>query len=238
MPLTPRQRAFLDRLLDLYRESHQPVHYTEIAARLGVGRTTAYDMLRLLEQKGYVRSEYILADDSGPGRSTVVFTPAARSRAVVRWLAGPQTAGEEWIEVKRRILARISQPDLADHRDLDELLLRLPVNDSPLATCAVAIAALLMNVQRELYARLGDNPVIRSLMSPTVDLQNALATLPGVVLGLGLTESATRQLDSCMTLVQEYQHELAQLDQQMRQDLQAFLREMVVAMDAQSMPQK
>jgi DNA-binding MarR family transcriptional regulator len=236
MTLTPRQRAFLDRLLDLYRASQQPIHYTEVAARLGVGRTTAYDMMRLLEQKGYVRSEYVLSEDSGPGRSTVVFTPTARARAVFRWLGGRSAADEEWPEVKQRILARMGQPDLADRQVLDDLLSRLPGDDSPLTYCAEAMAALLMNLQRELQVRLGDNPVIRKIMSPTDDLQNALAMLPGVILGLGLTESATRQLDAWMRLVQEYEQRLGRLDQQMRQDLQAFLQEVVVTLQSQSGP--
>ena len=227
MTLTPRQRAFLDRLLDLYRESQQPVHYTEVAKRLGVSRSTAYEMMRLLEQKGYVKSEYVLGEDAGPGRSSVVFLPTAKARAAFRWLSRGSREEREWQAIKDSILARLAEGHIADKDVLDELLARLPSEDNPLAYCAETLAALLTNVRQELQSHLGDNAVIRSIMNPSVDLQSALSTLPGVVLGLGLTETATRQLDQWMTLIQAYQQRLARLDQQMRRDLQSFLQEVV-----------
>lgn len=51
MKITRRQEDFIRKLLDLYRESEGPIHYSELAERLGVNRFTAYDMLRLLEEK-------------------------------------------------------------------------------------------------------------------------------------------------------------------------------------------
>ena len=77
--LTPRQRAFLDNLLELYREGRAPVHYSELAKRLGVNRFSAYDMLKVLEKKGLASASYTLrsaaAAQPGPGRSIVVFSP-------------------------------------------------------------------------------------------------------------------------------------------------------------------
>lgn len=55
--LPPRQREFLSRLLDLYREAEAPVRYASVARALEVSPVTAYEMLRLLEDKGLVRSE-------------------------------------------------------------------------------------------------------------------------------------------------------------------------------------
>ncbi|HID63423.1 MAG TPA: Lrp/AsnC family transcriptional regulator, partial [Anaerolineae bacterium] len=37
MKLTGRQKMFLSRFLDLYREAEEPLHYTVVAERLGVG---------------------------------------------------------------------------------------------------------------------------------------------------------------------------------------------------------
>ena len=76
MKLTPRQRTFLEKLRDLYRERRGPVHYSAVAERLGVSKFSAYDMLRVLEKKGVAGSEYLLSTErSGPGRSQVVFFP-------------------------------------------------------------------------------------------------------------------------------------------------------------------
>ena len=89
MELTRRQETFIYKLLDLYREIEDAVHYVLVAERLGVSKFTAYDMLRLLEKKGYVRSEYVLDPHrSGPGRSTVVFRPTEKAQALFHRLIG------------------------------------------------------------------------------------------------------------------------------------------------------
>ena len=54
MTLTHRQRTFLHRLLDVYPDHRdEPVHYSTVAQALGVSNTTAYEMMKLLEKKGY-----------------------------------------------------------------------------------------------------------------------------------------------------------------------------------------
>ena len=74
MKLTRRQEEFVENLFDLYQEYNGPVHYSQLAERLGVSPFTAYDMLCMLEEKGVVASEYHLASDkSGPGRAERVF---------------------------------------------------------------------------------------------------------------------------------------------------------------------
>ena len=76
MKLTRRQEQFIENLIDLSREMDGPIHYSTLAERLGVSPFTAYDMLRLLEKKGMVRSEYQVAEGkSGPGRAVRLFYP-------------------------------------------------------------------------------------------------------------------------------------------------------------------
>jgi len=53
MKLTGRQEEFLAKFLDLYAQVQEPLHYTQVAEVLGVGKITAYDMLRLLEKMGF-----------------------------------------------------------------------------------------------------------------------------------------------------------------------------------------
>ena len=87
MTLTHRQRTFLHRLLDVYPDHRdEPVHYSTVAQALGVSNTTAYEMMKLLEKKGYVSSEYRLPDrHRGPGRSQVLFRPTWKGLRT--WLA-------------------------------------------------------------------------------------------------------------------------------------------------------
>src|SRR5919204_6366231 len=97
MRLTRRQQDFLRKLLDLYHETQRPIHYSQVAEALGVNRFSAYDMLKLLEQKGYVRSEYVLGPaHSGPGRSSIAFLPTAKARAAVRLFGGRAAKDAEW----------------------------------------------------------------------------------------------------------------------------------------------
>jgi DNA-binding transcriptional regulator YhcF (GntR family) len=74
MKLTRRQEKFIQKMIELKHEFACPIHYSVLAKRLGVSPFTAYDMLCLLEEKGYVTSEYQLpADKSGPGRAERLF---------------------------------------------------------------------------------------------------------------------------------------------------------------------
>src|SRR5215470_16828736 len=104
MALTKRQMAFIERLVDLYHESSGPIHYSLLAQRLGVSRFTAYDMQRLLEEKGLVTCNYQLsAEHAGPGRSEVLYQPTERARAMVAALANPGEP-EDWPTIKQRLL--------------------------------------------------------------------------------------------------------------------------------------
>ncbi|MEM7115192.1 MAG: hypothetical protein AAF614_22320 [Chloroflexota bacterium] len=80
MKLTARQEAFLNELVTLYQNDAAPIHYTTLAKQLDVNRYTAYDMLKVLEKKGYVASHYRAKEGHvGPGRSEVVFMPTKKA---------------------------------------------------------------------------------------------------------------------------------------------------------------
>ncbi|MFH0768828.1 MAG: hypothetical protein V1932_04595 [Chloroflexota bacterium] len=76
--LTPRQRSFLTSFVHLFQETGEPLHYSVVAKHEGLRNSSAYDMLRLLEQKGLVGCEYLAPKPvTGPGRTNVVFSPTA-----------------------------------------------------------------------------------------------------------------------------------------------------------------
>ena len=110
MKLTGRQETFLGEFLDLYSQAQEPLHYTHVAEVLGVGKVTAYDMLRLLEKRGLVRAEYVLrGQGQGGGRSTVVFVPTEKAHDLYADLAGEDWAEVEWEIAKAQILDALSQ---------------------------------------------------------------------------------------------------------------------------------
>src|SRR5438067_1357009 len=126
MQLTRRQTTFVERLVDLYHEAQGPIHYSTLARRLGVSRFTAYDMLRLLEEKGLVTSAYQLtAGKSGPGRSEVLYEPTKRAHALIAELAGPDGA-EEWATIKQRLVENFAGQNGGDRELAQAMLARLP----------------------------------------------------------------------------------------------------------------
>jgi len=126
LKLTRRQEDFVNKLLDLYREMEGPIHYSVLAERLGVSPFTAYDMLRLLEEKGLVSSEYYLpSDKSGPGRTERVFFPTSQAQDFSRKLEN-EVGGEDWEIIKQRILDRIRKGEIRNRELAEEMLARIP----------------------------------------------------------------------------------------------------------------
>ena len=193
MKLTFRQKAFLSRVLDIYREIQEPLHYSVVAEQLGLSSSTAYDMLRLLEQKGMVSSEYMTPKATpGPGRSSIVFFPTAEAIDLFSRLVGESQEQEEWEEVKANILLSLRQGKASDYQGLlHELLTRMPEEGSPLARCAEVITALLLSL-REAKHKLGQSSVSMLLAAPVSKL--GMSTLAGLALGLCLADKKVQQL--------------------------------------------
>jgi hypothetical protein len=130
MNLTRRQEKYIEDLIDLSEEVDGPIHYSLLADRLGVSPFTAYDMLRLLEEKGLVASEYHVPEGkSGPGRAERLFYPLKHRPH--EWIKSaeenelPALSGEEW---KQFVLERIRQGQIPDKELAQEVLARVPLD--------------------------------------------------------------------------------------------------------------
>lgn len=185
MKLTHRQETFIIRLLDLCREFKGPIHYSTLAERVGVSPFTAYDMLRLLEAKGFVTSEYrIEVGKSTVGRSEIVFFPTQLTYDRFAELADGADLND-WENVKSQIMKRILADDLHDHELAAELIARIPP-DAPeaLRYCFEVITLLIL--------RLGKNTgrkVLAERMSQILEWKKSfskpgLIILGGFILGL------------------------------------------------------
>jgi DNA-binding PadR family transcriptional regulator len=149
MRLTHRQEDFIGKLIELYRELQGPIHYSSVANRLGVSEITAYDMLRLLEEKGLVSSQYELANEkSGPGRSKILFLPTPRAHRIMEDLAGSDMdAG--WEAIRERVLTRIREGDLEGEELTREVLARMPPEGlGSLRNCVEIMTVLALRLQR------------------------------------------------------------------------------------------
>ena len=222
MKLTGRQRQFLNKFLDLYREARQPLHYSAVAAHLGVSPMTAYDMLRLLEERELVASEYVLPEQ-GPGRSTIVFRPTEKATASMAQLAGKGWDQEEWEGVKERILQALREGRGTNYQDLlEEILLRIPGRKSPMLYGAEMITAVLLHLH-QLKEEARGSSLLESLRA--LGLPNDLA---GLTLGLSFVERANRRITSLLlSYSRKYQEYLAKLSAESKQRLSDFAQEVM-----------
>lgn len=229
MKLTGRQKMFLSNFLDLYWEAQEPLHYTAVAKRLGVGRITAYEMLRLLEEKGLVSSEYVLPRESrGPGRSTILFRPTERAAAVMADLAGDQWDKAGWEQIKEQILQALRDGKGTDYEDLlQEILLRIPERKSPMLYLAETITAVILGLY-QIEGKASAQGLFKKLGSLGPAGELGLNAIGGLILGLSLVERANRRLTSILlSYTQKYQTYLAYLSAEKRRLLSDFAQEVI-----------
>jgi hypothetical protein len=192
-------------------------------------------MLKLLEQKGYVSSQYQLAHDHvGPGRSMVLFHPTMKTLRAFRRVLGEDARDKEWEVVKHKVLARLETGDFPDHEEfLHELVAAIPRSEDRLSYCGRVIAASLLSIRRQFFSRVQESRIFKSINDGDVADLDALNLLPGFALGfacaLQRNPSWLSRLADC---VGRYQTYLYQLDEEARLRLLRFSREIMDALRA------
>lgn len=142
MALTPRQKEFLDCLCGHFDSVGTPVHYTTVAKWMGVSRWTAYDMLKRLEQDGWLLSCYDVSVKGAPGRTQLLFVPGAKIKQMLeRQNVQPCV---DWLAWKKKLIEpfeSLQSEDNGDSRSLiEELVALLPEAQSTTMYCACLIA--------------------------------------------------------------------------------------------------
>ena len=229
MKLSSRQREFLSNLLDLYREAETAVHYVDVAQALDVRPVTAYEMMRLLEDKGLVRSETV-RPQGHRSRSVVVFSPTERATALLPELTGDTLSKQEWERAKAGILQALEAGKDTDHQSLlDELLLRIPERKSPLLFGADMITAIILAFYelRDTAAAKKIFPSLRWFGPPGWAV---LYSLAGFSLALSLVEKANRRATSrLLSYSQQFREHLDNLTGEDKRRLSDFAHEVLRA---------
>ena len=190
MKLTHRQETFLQRLLDMYRELNGPIHYSALAERIGVSPFTAYDMLRLLEEKGLVTSQYRLDSDKPVvGRSEIVFLPTERAHQLFNDLAGDSDQ-VNWENVRAQIMEKIRGGELNDHILAEEILARVPP-DVPdvLRYCIEVMTIVILRLGKGTGRQVLAEHLPQIIEWKGTVTRSSLMLLGGFTLGLLATES-------------------------------------------------
>jgi predicted ArsR family transcriptional regulator len=206
MRLSSRQQDFLSRLLDLYRRAQAPVHYADVAQALDVRPVTAYEMLRLLEDKGLVQSE-TTRPQGHRGRSVIVFSPTEKATSLLSELSGDTLSVQEWEEAKANILNAMDGVRGSSYQDLlNKILLRIPKRKSPLLFAADMVTAIILALYelRDTAAAKGVFANLRRFGPPGWAV---LYSLAGFSLALSLVEKANRNATS---LLLSYSHQFRQ----------------------------
>lgn len=191
MKLTRRQEEFVRSLLELYGELKEPFHYSELAERLGVSRFTAYDMLRVLEEKGIVASQYQLDEErGGPGRSTVMYEPTPQARRILADVFEQEQAGD-WEAVAERLLEQVLEGQLGDADLAQEMLARTPPEETPaLRYCIEVMTVVALRLQRQAAREALSRQVQALLSEQNEPCRAGLSLLGGVALSVLGEEAA------------------------------------------------
>ena len=224
--LTRRQQEFLSKILDLHQEMDGPIHYAALAERLGVGNVTAYEMLRLLEERGLVEAEYHLPEgDRGPGRSSVLFRPTPKAERALQRLTGNSTWDNDWEGIKKQIVSQLKEGQAAGYETfLNELLSRLPDQPSPLVFLTEMNTAIILALH-SLQERAETLDPLKKLNRIGLPGEIDLSAVPGIGLSLSLVEQINQKISSGLSAqAGRYQAVLAQLSEEKRFLLSEFTR--------------
>ncbi len=229
MKLTRRQEIFIHRFLDLYRELNGPIHYSLLAERVGVSPFTAYDMLRLLEEKGYVTSEYRTGSEKpSVGRSEVVFLPTELARHRLAELANGADLGN-WDSVKSHIMARIRAGEFQDRIMAEEMLARVPPEaPETLRFCFEIMTILVLRLGRKTGRQILTERLPQFLEMKGAISRSGLLLLGGFVLGLSANENVV-DLDrdqSIIEQVERYQALVMEMEPRLCRRLSDGIKEM------------
>jgi DNA-binding MarR family transcriptional regulator len=225
--LTRRQQQFLSQFLDMYQEIDKPIHYVALAKRLDIGKVTAYEMLRLLEKRGLVKSEFHLpSEDRGPGRSIVLFRPTQNADQLVNQLSGGTADSEAWELAKMRILLQLHEGKVEGYKSLlNDLLARISERRSPLIFMTEIITAAILTVAA-IQKEAEDKGLIDRLRRIGLPGEIGLSALAGISIALSIAENANLNLSTfLLEHSDKYQETLIQLSEEKRNQLSDFARE-------------
>lgn len=227
--LTYRQQQFLNQFVDLYQELRQSLHYVVVAERLGVSKVTAYEMLRLLEERGLAAAEYQAdPDQRGPGRPSVHFYPTKEADRVMKELAGSAVNLEDWQVAKEEILKKLRAGQAGGYEDLlADLLVRIPERRSPLIFVTELVTTVILTL-----AAIQDSPEVRSILLQLrrIGLPEGISlnVFSGISMFLSAVERANRHSTSILlSQTNHFEEALAQLNEESRKQLGEYTREVL-----------
>ena len=238
MKITTRQREFLKTLIDLYQEKGSPIHYSEVALKIGVSKWTAYDMLQLLYKEGLLEVEYIIPESdnyewSKLGRSTITFYPTKKGYDI----SSPtkQKISTNIVELKK-IKKEITQKfdEIKGKLNIRDLFREALQSKSPLIFCACLLLILILLIKK-ITEGVAEIKLISQVIPNTTTstyAELALIVFAGMCLGV-LTRYVSKvpttfknnDLGEYTNYLQTYNQYVSQMNKDEQKSLLGFLKE-------------
>lgn len=240
MRITKRQKEFLQTLIDLYQEKTSPIHYSEVARKMGVSKWTAYDMLQLLRKEGLLEVEYLIPESDNYkwgklGRSTITFFPTKKGYTVSNL---PQrklsTKVAELNKLKKEIIQKFEE--IKGKFNLKDLFKEASQTKSPFIFCACVLLILILLIKKITEGiteiKLLSQVIPADATSTYIEL--ALIVFVGMCFGV-LTKYINKipkyitgpnnSLDEYADYIQTYNQYVSQMDKEEQKSLLDFLKE-------------
>ena len=240
MKITTRQKEFLKTLIDLYQEKISPIHYSEVAQKMGVSKWTAYDMLQLLHKEGLLEVEYLIPESDNYkwgklGRSTITFFPTKKGYTISNL---PErklpTKVAEINKLKNDIIQKFEE--IKGKFNLKDLLKEALQTKSPLIFCACLLLILILLIKKitEGIAEIQLLSQVIPADATNTYIELALTVFVGMCFGV-LTKYINKipkyitgpnnSLDEYAGYIQTYNQYVSQMDKKEQKSLLDFLKE-------------
>ncbi len=238
MKITTRQREFLQSLIDLYQEKGSPIHYSEVAQKLGVSKWTAYDMLQLLHKEGLLEVEYIIPESdnyewSKLGRSTITFYPNKKGYDIFSQTKQKiSTNIAELKKIKKEITQKFGE--LKGKLNIRDLFKEALQSKPPLIFCACLLLILFLLIKKITEGVAEIKLISQVIPHTTTNIYTELALIVFAGMCLGVLAKyvskvpkiyGNNDLGEYTNYIQTYNQYVSQMDKEEQKLLLGFLKE-------------
>ncbi|HAJ32413.1 MAG TPA: hypothetical protein DCK79_03465 [Candidatus Atribacteria bacterium] len=243
MEITSRQKDFLQSLIDLYKQKAYPVHYSEVAKKMGVSKWTAYDMLQLLHKNGFLEVEYLIPELNSNykykceklGRSTISFFPTKKGYSVSNLSQRNLPVKTfELNKLKKEIIQKFDE--FKGKLNIKDLLREALQTKSPLIFCACVLIILILLVKK-VAEGIAEIQLLNQVIPPNATntyTELALIVFVGMCLGVltkyinkipKFTTIQDNNLEKYADYIQTYNQYISQMNKKEQKSLLDFLKE-------------
>jgi hypothetical protein len=227
--LTYRQQQFLRKFVEIHRAMGQPVHYITVAEQMGVGNVTSYEMLRLLEERGFLQAEYHPnPDQHGPGRSVVLFYPTESGEKLVESLPQVTPQDEDWDVTRDQLLGELEniKPDGYEGW-MSNLLSHLSEDSSPLTYATKLVTSIVITL-----VSLKDIPAVRSVLERLsrvgLPQEISLNVFSGITMFLSIWDRTNKISASFLsTQMDRFENVISHLSEESKRKLSDYTRDLI-----------